>query len=486
MTSENSKIAKLVSDAIEDYQDGNLDESQIADLRKVLAERPEARQAFCEHNFFRDLASSTYLLENASNQTNIGQSIHSKSLPSRDKNWIALALAASLLVGIAITVYSWSGTPPLIVLKNLDSETSMAQGSFRPESPASPVAVLLDATNATWKSQGLTGASGIPLRRGWLELISGTAPIRFDCGAVATLIGPSRFQIIDAKHGFLASGDLVVNVPEHANGFKVDTNAMRLTDLGTEFGIRVNEQDETEVHVIKGLVEVECEMTEDSSKTFAMKENEAKKFVNHVSHNELPLDRSLAEKIVPSRPDQRIGYYTFRSNDDGNGVWTTDPSAKTIGGKDIVFQDFFHVGVEPGPIEFTKNLNRWSFKSWRKNSRDDEFYVGFTVSADHGKLIHPNRLSLELFRAGGNEKPELAPQDGVLRVSSDGFKTHKQFILLENDSFVREPKFVSAELGILKPAAQYEFRFLFKGQSKARAIRLDEVTLDLDVIDANQ
>ena len=73
-----------------------------------------------------------------------------------------------------------------------------------------------------------------------------------------------------------------------------------------------------------------------------------------------------------------------------------------------------------------------------------------------------------------------------MRVSSDGFKTFQRFVLMDNETFVLEPKFVSADFEKIKPAAEFEFRFLFKGQSKARAIRLDEVTLDLDVVEVQE
>ena len=47
--------------------------------------------------------------------------------------------------------------------------------------------------------------------------------------------------------------------------------------------------------------------------------------------------------------------------------------------------------------------------------------------------------------------------------------------------FTGEAKFVSVDLSRLEPASEFEFRFAFRGESKARAIRLDEVTLDCDV-----
>ena len=489
MSSVQSNITKRVSDAIEDFQDGNLDSQQLEKLRQLLTENAQARQAFCEHNLLSQLVSSKYLFENSTQTT----SRHLDSWLTGHIRWIALAIAASLLIGIVTIGFQrpagQRAEDDQFALQNsdaLNAQDALTQVAFRPESAEPPVAVLVDTTNAKWNSQGLFGATGVPLRRGWLDLASGSASVRFDSGAVATLIGPARFQILDSKQGFLASGSMVANVPDSAIGFQVHTKAMQLTDLGTEFGVSVSDSDEAEVYVIKGLVEVESETSEDVSTTFEMRENQAKKFASKVEPDDLPMDKTLAGKIVASRPNQRIGYYTFRSIDNGDGTWTTDPSAKTVGGDGVTFQNFHHVGVEPGPIEFKENLNRWSFKSWRQNYRQDDFYVGFKVAAEPGQLIQLNRLSLELFRAGGREYAELAPQDGVVRVSSDGFKTYQRFALMDNETFVLEPKFVSADFERMKPAAEFEFRFLFKGQTKARAIRLDEVTLDLDVVEAHE
>lgn len=488
MNTENSNIQRQVSDLIEDFRDGNLDSDQLAKFRELLADNQEARNCFLAHNALSELISSKYLFDTPDAVTDgdaLDTLIGSRTNSHRRKrniSWAILAIAASL--AIAAVPFVWPGDSSDPIAKDtLNRPASTKQLALRPQSSDLPIAVLLSASEAQWASKGFTGTTGVPLREGWLDLVSGAASIRFNSGAVATLIGPARFQLVDSMQCFLASGSMVANVPEQAHGFKVHTNAMQLTDLGTEFGIRIGDSDATEVHVIDGLVEVECETNESKSETFAMRKNEAKTFSNKLAPTNVPVDDEFASKIVVGRQTQRIGFYTFASTKIGDS-WTTDSSATSVGGADIAFHDFTCVGVEPGPAEFSKNLNRWSFKGWNTNYRGMRKYIGFKVSADPGKVIKLNHLTLELFRAGGSEHPDMAPQDGILRVSSDGFKTFTRFVLLEAESFVGEPKFVSMDIGKIKPASEYEFRFLFKGQSKARAIRLDEVTLDVDVTPA--
>ena len=44
-------------------------------------------------------------------------------------------------------------------------------------------------------------------------------------------------------------------VPDKNSGFKVDTPKTEVLDLGTEFGVSVEENGDTEIHVLEGLVE---------------------------------------------------------------------------------------------------------------------------------------------------------------------------------------------------------------------------------------
>ena len=491
MSMDPEKLERLIADAIEDCQDGVLDDQQVEKLRELLATSPAARKAYQEHNFLTHLIASKHLLDGGTIQPASGvgsMPIEGRSASRKSPTpirWLPLAIAASLLIGLsAVAIHFSEGqrghhAPFAIDVSTPPAAISLA--AYRPDSSDAPVAVLLKSEAANWNTKGLANAYGVPLRAGWLDLAAGTASIRFNAGAVATLIGPARFELLDSQQGFLAHGNVVANVPPQAKGFQIHTEQMQLTDLGTEFGVRVGVDEDTEVHVINGLVEVES--TQDDSEKFEMRENEAKKFALAAAPANLPVDGKLADSVVASRPDQRIGYYTFDSIEDDEGTWSTNPSAQTVGGDDVTFHNFAYTGIEPGPFEFTRNLNRWSFKGWRPNYRGRHFYFGFKVTANSGKQLQLNSLSLELFRAGGNDLPELAPQDGIVRVSSDGFKTFQRFVLLDQESFVLEPKFVSIDAGKIEPAAEYEFRFLFKGQTKARAIRVDEVTLDLDVID---
>ena len=501
MNMDDLEIDKHVFEMIEDFRDGKLDPERLGSFRKLLTENAKARRSYLEHNGLSELIASKYVLETTHpNGISVTSTASPRIEPARREislggipkaAWTFLAIAASLL--IVVGVFSWQSQNANPIAKidvnqpvHRHRPVLKHQAALRPQSSDLPIAVLLGGPQAQWKSARMAGALGVPLREGWVELVSGNASVRFNSGAVATLIGPARFHLIDSMQCFLDSGSMVANVPEQAHGFQVHTKAMELTDLGTEFGVRVGGSDATEVHVIDGLVEVKCETTDDSSETetFAMRKNEAKTFSSKVLPADVPVDLEFASKIVSGRSSQTIGYYTFASTQLGDS-WTTNPSATTVGSSDVEFHDFTYLGVQPGPAEFPRNLNRWSFKRWQPQYRAQQNYVGFKVSADSGKVIQLKNLGLELFRAGGEKLPDMAPQDGVVRISSDGFQTFTRYVLLDNENYVNKPKLISIDVGKIKPAKEYEFRFLFKGQSMARAIRLDEVTLEVDVVPAN-
>ena len=52
------------------------------------------------------------------------------------------------------------------------------------------------------------------------------------------------------------AGKLRATVPPHAHGFAIGTPKLDLVDLGTEFGVQVDEQQATEVHVFTGKVDL--------------------------------------------------------------------------------------------------------------------------------------------------------------------------------------------------------------------------------------
>lgn len=93
------------------------------------------------------------------------------------------------------------------------------------------------------------------LKPGEIKLSEGELELTFDSGAVLLLQGQSSLSLESEKRVFLKSGKLSAVVPEEAIGFIVNTPQGTVVDLGTEFGVSVDQDKAMEVHVIEGEVE---------------------------------------------------------------------------------------------------------------------------------------------------------------------------------------------------------------------------------------
>ena len=125
--------------------------------------------------------------------------------------------------------------------------------------PVRGVARLGATSGAQWVMPGRdtaipTGAKLVADRR--LELSRGLAEINFNSGAGMILEGPAVFEPTSENRGFLRSGKLAANVPAGAAGFSVRTPSAMIVDLGTEFGVAVEDDGTSEVQVFSGIVEI--------------------------------------------------------------------------------------------------------------------------------------------------------------------------------------------------------------------------------------
>lgn len=93
------------------------------------------------------------------------------------------------------------------------------------------------------------------LARGLIEIESGEAMIAFNSGATATVAGPATLSIESSNRVFLNRGKLTADVPPPASGFTVNTPRLNAVDIGTRFGIDVDAEGNSELHVMEGEVE---------------------------------------------------------------------------------------------------------------------------------------------------------------------------------------------------------------------------------------
>jgi hypothetical protein len=173
--------------------------------------------------------------------------------PPRRFRRLAWMWAACVLLALgSVVVYRWlshggpgSLPPPA---DGLDIAASEPQ--------ASGVAVLRRSIQAQWGPQMPHFSVGATFGVGPVHLQAGLAELEFFSGATLVVEGPAHLELLGPDRIRVESGKLRAIVPQPARGFTVLSAAAELVDLGTEFGLEVNPNGRTQVHVFQGKVEV--------------------------------------------------------------------------------------------------------------------------------------------------------------------------------------------------------------------------------------
>ncbi len=116
------------------------------------------------------------------------------------------------------------------------------------------VATLTGMEAVHWAADQRPLQSGQQLPRGVVAIEGGFLRLRFASGALAILEGPARLELLSRNRALLQCGKILADVPDSAKGFTVESPGGRLVDLGTRFGVQVEDHGETEVHVLQGVV----------------------------------------------------------------------------------------------------------------------------------------------------------------------------------------------------------------------------------------
>ena len=102
-----------------------------------------------------------------------------------------------------------------------------------------------------------SGAEGLELEAGSrVVLRQGSMGLDFRTGVRAVLEAPAEAWIRGEERVELVGGSVWFEVPAGREGFEVLSPELRVEDLGTEFGVVVEEGRLDEVHVTKGSVRV--------------------------------------------------------------------------------------------------------------------------------------------------------------------------------------------------------------------------------------
>jgi hypothetical protein len=125
---------------------------------------------------------------------------------------------------------------------------------FAPSSVSQEVATVLDCIDVQLADNQQEFGIGCRLvnhaRPIWLK--KGIVKIQFDYGAEVIVEGPAEIELESAEKMKMSYGRVFANVPEQAAGFMIHTPYSKVIDLGTAFGVKVDVDGATEVHMFKG------------------------------------------------------------------------------------------------------------------------------------------------------------------------------------------------------------------------------------------
>jgi hypothetical protein len=230
------------------------------------------------------------------------------------------------------TTHQAKSTPRRFSIANLSSVAALAacitlasiwalhflSPEVNKEATTDAVAVLARGLNLQW--EGESHASGSALTPGWLRLKSGLVQIEFYQGARVTLEGPAAFQLISSSEAYCNSGRLSAHVPPQAKGFRIQTPKGTIVDLGTDFGLDLNDAS-SPVHVFKGEVEFHSK----GSPMKSLKEGQALA-LSDLSRS-MVADQSafasLHEMDERTAASQRLAFEGWLSR---SSLWNGDPS----------------------------------------------------------------------------------------------------------------------------------------------------------------
>ena len=234
-------------DAVADLCHGNLSTEQAVAMNQLLLSHPGARDEY----LFR-----VELHARLGAETDLGirpEAVESPRTSGRSfarpkmKAMVVAAMTVATAIVVIIAATSWRESPMPADKWIADERTELTSHT---------VALLDRVFDAEWEAGSHSPSPGSPLEPGWLHLKSGMAQIVFYSGARVLIQGPADIQLISQNEASCSQGQLIAEVPPQAQGFQIGTPKVKVTDLGTSFGLLIDDS-RSEVHVFSGEVLVD-------------------------------------------------------------------------------------------------------------------------------------------------------------------------------------------------------------------------------------
>ena len=242
--------------------------------------------------------------------------------------WIAIAICVIVAAFVAESLFIGNSKQPDLV------EVAPPVEVRRLET----IVTVTKSIAAVWSGENSPQGPGGRLPVGPIALVEGAAELAFDDSACVVIEAPVQLELMSAGRLRLERGNVVAKVPAEAIGFTISTAAGSIVDLGTEFGVGVDEAGDTRVQVIKGVVALATKTTPDAPR-FTITAGSARHmqaesqeiaeidFDGHAFLRNVP--KSAYElAIMRNRP---LSYWRFDSRDGVVRSLGSDESTGTLG-----------------------------------------------------------------------------------------------------------------------------------------------------------
>jgi hypothetical protein len=230
------KIRRELDTLLSALADGSLRQDQQNRLGQLLEQYPEAQDIYLAYfNIHTELSLTGGLcnaIHDRSPETLMPPAVPTSSVRARPVRLFLAGVAALIVVLVVV----W-----LLSLPRSDPSTPI-------------VARLVSADEARWASDPTDAGVAGEFAPGEVRIEEGVVHIQMISGVELVLKAPSVIELVDATTVRLKQGNLTVSVSDESEGFRVFTPMAYLVDMGTEFGVEVEESGTTEVHVFQGVV----------------------------------------------------------------------------------------------------------------------------------------------------------------------------------------------------------------------------------------
>ncbi|MCO6046618.1 FecR domain-containing protein [Aeoliella sp. ICT_H6.2] len=258
------KIPEDIFGYLEDYADGVLSQDGYDAIVAWFYASDENAQQFAEWFVWQaqlrdserlanmqEVFSREGLLDSVGQGPHTGLNRRRSSLhkANNPRYWaISAIVACLLLIATGVAWYARTSSNPGDV--QIAAAPAQAEAQAPRAEEDSVVAYVGRLTNCVWQANERNEGDQLAVGS-QVQLDSGRAELVFGQGARVSLRGPCRLQIEDENTFRLNFGDVSV---EASFGFKVITPSGVVIDLGTAFGVSVDDAGDSEVHVFEGEV----------------------------------------------------------------------------------------------------------------------------------------------------------------------------------------------------------------------------------------